>query len=131
MKKLLLPIAAVLAFGSANAGMVVNMGPERCSLSHLCFTVPNDGGVQIEYVSDAIQYRRLLIQINGTTYDSGLWALNGQLTQSNVTLYDPHGNSILVSLVMTDVATGPCIRQGRVCVVPRVVTLQSGTITLP
>ena len=115
--------------GAVNAA-TVNIGPETCSLTRLCFNVPNDGALTIEYLSNAIQYRRLLVQIDGDLYDSGLWALNGQLNQTNVVLYDPIGKAITVTLVMTDVSNGPCHQNGRVAVCPRLVTLQSGKITM-
>jgi hypothetical protein len=128
MKSLFL--TALLFSGIAAAQTTVTLQPEDCTATNICFSVPNDAGVTIDYISDAIQYRLLVVEVNGVQYDSGLWTLNGQMNQSNVTLYAPDGSSLVASVVFT-VTTGKCVRSGRATVCPRHVTLTGGTLVLP
>jgi hypothetical protein len=70
--KSLLVCALLLAAGVAAAD-TITVQQTGCTSTQLCFNVPNDGGVTIDYISDATQYGRLLISINGNLYDSGLY----------------------------------------------------------
>ena len=101
--------------------------------------MPNDGGVSVDYISNAVQYRRLVISINGDLIDSGLWTLapapvmplGGTTTYTETaTIYDPIGNSVAASLNWKIVVGAKCQQSGRVCVFPRSVTLLGGTLVL-
>src|ERR1700722_1675265 len=101
MKK---PIAALalMAAGAANAG-TINLGEEACTSTNICFNVPNDAGLTINYIDDATRYGRLLISINGEIY----------------------------ATVNIQVRYGTCIREGRVTECPKYVTLLGGTLVTP
>jgi len=104
----------------------ITLQPETCFAVNLCFTVPNNAGVSVDYISNATQYGRLVIEIDGDIYDSGLWA---RPDLSNFLIYDGAGNPLSGSISMTTVATGPCIRSGRATSCPRQTTLNGGTLT--
>ena len=112
------------AVAGANAA-TITLQRMQCTATRLCFQVPNDLGANIVYISDATQYHRLLVDIAGDLYDSGLWTVYGPLT--NVPLYDPYGALITVTLDVSDV-WGPCHRVGRVTVCDHTFTLNGGTI---
>lgn len=102
----------------------ISLGSEACTATKICFNVPNDAGVSVDYISNATQYGRLLVSLNGDLYDSGLWAyptLNGS------PLYGANGAVIYVTLAFSEVRK-PCVRSGRVTVCPVVITLMSGSI---
>lgn len=122
--------SALLGMGAAagNAATTINLGAMPCLATRLCFQVPNDAGQNIVYISDATQYARLLVNINGDTYDSGLWTVHRPIV--NVTLHDPIGVPIVVTLSVTEV-NGPCPRQGKVTVCQHTFTLNGGTIVMP
>lgn len=122
MRALLLLIAFV-----AGPAVAANLVPQSCTATNICSNVGNDGGLIIDYISDAIQYRRLVVSVNGEIYDSGAYALNGQMNQTGVVLYATDGSYITVTLAFT-VTTGACVRQGRATVCPRSVHLDSGSI---
>jgi len=127
MKKLLLTLShfLCLCLGVAQAqAETITLSPEQCTATNICFNVPNDAGVTIDYISNATQYQRLLVSINGDIYDSGLWTVT---SLQDMPLYDPNGAVIYVTLTFS-VTTKPCIRSGRVTVCPRLVTLTGGTI---
>jgi hypothetical protein len=125
MKAMLLSLSLV---GSVQAADVI-LGTEPCTATNICFNVPNNSGLTIDYISDAIQYKRLVISVNGEIYDSGIYTLNGQLNQSNVPLYAGNGQVLYATLQFT-VKTGPCVREGRVTECPRFVTLVGGSLIL-
>ncbi len=114
-----------LVAGAASAQTTTSLNKMSCTATNICFNVPNSGGLTIDYISNATQYKRLVVSINGDIYDSGLWAVHGGLT--NVPLYDGGGAVIYVTLDF-NVTVGTCVRQGRVTVCPRYVTLLDGTI---
>ena len=118
-------LAALLAATTAQAG-TITLGSETCTPTNVCFQVPNDAGVTIDYISNATQYRRLLVSIDGELYDSGLWAVYGP--ETNLVLYAANGTAITVALSWT-IVQNPCVRLGRGASCPRTVTLNGGTIT--
>ena len=123
-------LLALLALFSATAhAETVTLGSESCTATNICFSVPNDKGVEIDYISVSTTYGRLTMQANGVMYDSGLYAVAG-LNQTNAVLYAPDGSSALVT-VQFSVTTGKCYQSGRVRVCPRYVTLLGGTLVLP
>jgi len=124
MKK---PIAALalMAAGAANAG-TINLGEEACTSTNICFNVPNDAGLTINYIDDATRYGRLLISINGEIYDSGLYLAYG----TNIPLYAVDG-TVIYATVNIQVRYGTCIREGRVTECPKYVTLLGGTLVTP
>ena len=124
---------ALALFGLLIAGTAlaetVNLVPQACTATNICMQVQNDAGLAIDYISDAIQYRRLIVSVNGDQYDSGLYALNGSLNQTNVPLYDPDGKVLYATLAFT-VTTGTCVRSGKATACPRHVHLDSGTLVI-
>lgn len=80
--------------------------------------------MSVDYISNAIQYGRLVVSLNGDIYDSGLWAFP---TLNNSPLYDANGAVIFVTLAFSEVRK-PCVRSGRATVCPVVITLTSGSI---
>jgi hypothetical protein len=123
-----LALVGLLIAGTAQAE-TVNLVPQACTATNICFQVQNDAGLSIDYISDAIQYRRLIVSVNGDQYDSGLYALNGSMNQTNVPLYDPDGKVLYATLAFT-VTIGTCVRSGRATVCPRHVHLDSGTLVI-
>jgi hypothetical protein len=132
--KLLLPL---LLIAGAAAAETITLDTETCTATNICFQVPNDQSESVEFISNAVQYRRLVISINGDIFDTGLWALASPpatpvgstttYTQS-ATLYDPNGNAVAGSLNWRIVVGAKCLQSGRVCVFPRTVTLLGGTL---
>lgn len=123
--KVLFLFAALLT-GSVQA---TELETTTCTRTNLCFNVPTDDGTVVNYISNATQYRRLIVDINGDMYDSGLWTMppfNG--VSQTATLYDANGKSIYVTLNWSIVTGSTCMPQGHTCVFPKVVTLVSGTI---
>ena len=123
-----LALVGLLIAGAAQAE-TVNLVPQACTATNICFQVQNDAGLAIDYISDAIQYRRLIVSINGDQYDSGLYALNGSMDQTNVPLYDPDGKVLYATLAFT-VTIGTCVRSGRATVCPRHVHLDGGALVI-
>jgi len=120
--------ALFFALSAATAhAETITLSSESCTQTKLCYNVPNTAGVTVDYISDATQYGRLLISIDGDLYDSGLWAYPNL---ADTTLYDPNGNPLQVSIGIT-VVQKPCVRSGRVTSCPKVVTLTGGTLTRP
>jgi hypothetical protein len=123
-------------FAGAASAETITRATESCTGTNICFQVPNDAGVAVDFISNAVQYRRLVISIDGDIFDSGLGALapapntppNTTTTYlETATIYDPNGNSLTVSLNWT-IQTTACSRSGRVTVCPRYVTLTRGTL---
>lgn len=125
--KFLLALVLSIAATVAVAG-TVNLGSETCSNNQVCLNVPNDSGLTIDWISDANQYQRLLVSINGDVYDSGLW---GAPNLSAFTLYDGAGHVLTGSLSITITHAAKCVQEGRVCVFPKTVTLNGGSLYLP
>ena len=123
-----LALVGMVIVGTAQAE-TVNLEPQACSATNICYQVQNDAGLTIDYISDAVQYRRLIVSINGDQYDSGPYTLNGSMDQTSVPLYDPEGKVLYATLAFT-VTTGPCVRSGRTTVCPRHVHLDSGSLVL-
>lgn len=126
MKVIIAFLCSFVFLASAHAATVA-LGSEGCAATKICFNVPNDSGVSIDYISDATQYGRLVLSLDGDLYDSGLYA---NPTLVNSPLYDAAGNVIYVTLDIS-VVHKPCVREGRVTVCPVVVTLLGGTIVTP
>lgn len=124
MKSLLL--LSLLPF-AAYAG-TTTLGSEPCTRTQLCYTPPNSYGWEIDYISDATQYGELIISIGGVAYSSGAWAYPNLAA---FTLYDPAGHSLSGSLSITVKVGTTCVQSGRVCVFPKTVTLNGGTLTTP
>lgn len=108
----------------ATAG-TIHLGAESCTRTQICFDVPNDGGVSVDYISDASQYGRLLISIDGDVYDSGIYAYPNLAA---FTLYDAEGKPLSGSISITIVTGTKCVQSGRVCVFPKTVVLNGGTL---
>ena len=119
-------IALLLAPAAAFAG-TINLGSETCTATKICFNVPNNGGVAVDYISDATQYGRLVISIDGDIYDSGLWTYP---KLSAFTLYNAVGNTLSGSLSIS-VVQEPCVRVGRGLSCPKKVTLNGGKLLTP
>ena|SRR5215469_11073568 len=117
-----------LVFSAASAGTTntIDLGSDRCvgGVNPICYAVPNNVGATIAYVDWASKYSRLLVSLNGTTYDSGLYAVSGL---ENVPLYAPDGAVIYASLSFHYVSR-PCVREGRVTVCPVIATLTGGKL---
>jgi hypothetical protein len=109
------------------AGETINLGAEVCPgrNSPICYNVPNDAGATVAYIDWASQYRRLIISLNGVTYDSGLWAVN---SLTNVTLYAGNGAPLYVTGLSFTFVTHRCVQEGRVCVSPMTTTLMGGAL---
>lgn len=121
---LLMGAMLMLAAGAAEA-QTITLGKSGCTSTYICFNVPNSAGLTIDYVDWALQYKRLLVSIDGEIYDSGLWTVQGPL--QNVSLYA--GNGAVISVTVNfNVVIGTCVRQGRVTVCPKTVTLTDGKI---
>jgi hypothetical protein len=121
-----MPVAVALSFllcATAHAG-IITLGADACTATKICFQVPNDSGASVDYISDATQYGRLVVSLNGDLYDSGIWAYP---TLDNSPLYDASGN-VLYATLQIAVVHKPCVRSGRVTVCPVVVTLTGGTL---
>jgi hypothetical protein len=71
--KTLACVFALLVSSVACAG-TITLGAQTCTRTQICFNVPNNARVDVDYISDATQYGRLLISINGGIYDSGIYA---------------------------------------------------------
>lgn len=123
MKSLIAFACSFLFLAQAHA-KTITLGSETCLATSVCFNVPNDAGVSVDYISNATQYGRLVVSLNGDIYDSGLWAYP---TLNNSPLYDAKGAVIFVTLVFSEVRK-PCVRSGRATVCPVVITLTSGSI---
>lgn len=120
-------VFALFVVGIAHAG-AVTLGSERCTSTQICFNVPNNAGLTIDYISDASQYGRLVISIGGDIYDSGLFAYPDL---SNFTIYDGSGQPLSGSISVTIIRASKCVQSGRVCVFPKTVTLNGGSVTAP
>lgn len=106
----------------------VTLGSEACTRTQICFQVPNSGGWEIDYISDATQYGRLVISLGGDIYDSGIYAYP---SLAAFTIYDAVGNPLSGSLHITIVTGTKCVQSGRVCVFPKTVVLNGGTLVRP
>jgi hypothetical protein len=128
-KKLTMILALGLLAGASQAAMTIHMTNVLCN--YLCFNVPNDAGMTINYVDDAQQYGRVLVNMNGDVYDSGLYAIPRYAPVNDLALYDATGKVMYATLKFLKVSTGPCQQQGKVSVCPYTVTLTTGTLVLP
>lgn len=128
-RRLMMVLALVGLAGAAQAGMTITMTNVPCN--YLCVNVPNSAGVTLNYVDDAQQYGRVLVNMNGNVYDSGIYAIARYAPVNNLALYDAAGQVMYATLKFVKVSTGPCHQQGRVSVCPYTVTLTSGTLILP
>src|ERR1700748_2847192 len=104
--KTLAYVFALLVSGVASAG-TIDLGAETCTRTQICFNVPNSAGVSIEYISDATQYGRLVISINGDIYDSGLYAYP---KLAAFTIYNAVGNPLSGSLSISIVTGSKCVQ---------------------
>jgi hypothetical protein len=130
LKKLAMILGLGLLAGAAQAGMTISITNVPCN-NYLCFNVPNDAGVTLNYVDDAQAYGRVLVNLNGDVYDSGIYAIARYAPVNDLPLYDAAGKVMYATLNFVKVSTGPCTRQGRVTVCPYAVTLTKGTLVLP
>jgi hypothetical protein len=118
-----------LLVGISQASTTITITNVPCN--YLCFNVPNDAGVTLNYVDDAQQYGRVLVEMNGDIYDSGIWAIPRYAPVNDLALFEANGKVMYATLNFLKVSTGPCQRQGKVTVCPYKVTLQTGTLFLP
>lgn len=125
--KYLACVCALFTSGVASAG-TVTLGSETCTATQICFNVPDNGGVSIDYISDASQYGRLVISIDGDIYDSGLWAYPNL---SNFTIYNGLGRPLSGSISLAITRGAKCVQSGRVCVYPKSVELLGGSLVMP
>jgi hypothetical protein len=128
-RRLMLLMGLGLLAGASQAGMTITMTNVPCN--YLCFSVPNNAGVTLNYVDDAQAYGRVLVNMNGDVYDSGIYAIARYAPVSDLALYDASGKVMYATLNFVKVSTGPCERQGKVTVCPYAVTLTTGTLVLP
>ena len=124
--KTLVCVFALLASSVAGAE-TVKLGTEACTRTQICFHVPNNAGISIDYISDATQYGRLLISINGDIYDSGIYTYPHL---SAFTIYNAVGKPLSGSVSISIVTGTKCVQSGRVCVFPKTVTLKGGTLNI-
>jgi hypothetical protein len=118
-----------LLAGASQASTTITMTNVPCN--YLCFNVPNDAGVTLNYVDDAQAYGRVLVNLNGDVYDSGIYAIARYAAVNDLALYNAAGKVMYATLNFVKVSTGPCHQQGRVSVCPYTVTLTKGTLLLP
>jgi hypothetical protein len=128
-RRLMLLMGLGLLAGASQAGMTITMTNVPCN--YLCFSVPNNAGVTLNYVDDAQAYGRVLVNMNGDVYDSGIYAIARYAPVRDLALYDASGKVMYATLNFVKVSTGPCERQGKVTVCPYAVTLTTGTLVLP
>ena len=122
-------IAVALVLGSPAAlADTTTQAKTTCTRTQICFDVVNSAGWEIDYISDATQYGRLVISLAGDIYDSGIYA---HPDLSAFTIYDAAGNPLSGSLSISIVTGSKCVQSGRVCVFPKTVTLNGGTLTRP
>jgi hypothetical protein len=131
MKGLILSLmCSATAFARAGT---VTIEPTPCMNAYYCLNVNNSANEPIEVITYSEHYGRLVVFLNNVVWDSGLWALLGYgTTLVNVPLYD--GTSVIhVSITFAGgQVTGPCVREGRVCVYPHApVSIVGGTIVTP
>ena len=128
-------LGAILGLGllaaASQAGTTITMTNVPCTQSYICSNVPNDAGVTLNYVDDVQAYGRVLVNMNGDVYDSGIYAIARYAPVNDLALYDAAGKVMYATLNFVKVSTGPCARQGRVTVCPYAVTLTKGTLVLP
>lgn len=123
--KMLIAFACSFLFLATAHAETITLSSEPCTATKICFNVPNDTGVSVDYISNATQYGRLVVSLNGDIYDSGLWVFP---TLNDSPLYNADGSKVIfVTLVFSEVRK-PCVRSGRVTVCPVVITLTSGSI---
>jgi hypothetical protein len=124
--KTLAGVFALLVSSVACAG-TITLGAEACTRTQICFNVPNNARVDVDYISDATQYGRLLISINGDIYDSGIYA---HPHLSAFTIYNAVGRPLSGSLSITIWKGTKCVQSGRTCVFPKVVRLNGGKLNI-
>ena len=73
------------------------LGAKACTRTQICFDVPNNARLSIDYISDAIQFGRLLISIDGDIYDSGVYV---HPNLSAFTIYNAAGKPLSGCLSM-------------------------------
>jgi hypothetical protein len=129
LKKLGMILGLGLLAGASQAATTITMTNVPCN--YLCFNVPNDAGVTLNYVDDAQAYGRVLVNLNGEIYDSGIYAIARYAAVKDLALYDAAGKVMYATLNFVKVITGPCHQQGRVSICPYKVTLTTGTLLLP
>ena len=116
-----------LLVSSVAGAETVILGAEACTRTQICFDVPNNAGIPVDYISDATQYGRLLISINGDIYDSGIYA---HPNLSAFTIYNAVGKPLSGSLSISIVTGTKCVQSGRTCVFPKTVTLKGGRLII-
>lgn len=102
------------------ASWAITLGSEQCTRTYICYNVPNDAGVTIDYINNLTADGQLLIVIDGKLYDSG------RFSYSNI-LYAADGSSLTANL-QWKVVNGPCNHSGRVTSCQKIVTLVGGTL---
>ena len=106
MHKSLAILVLSMASLTANAEDIT-LSAEPCTATRICYNVPNDGGLTIDYLTASAQYGRVIISIDGVTYDSGLYAVYPmpELTLSNVRLYAGDGSMMTLNATYTHYST--------------------------
>lgn len=128
-RMLMMTLGLGLLASASQAATTITITNVPCN--YLCFNVPNDAGVTLNYVDDAQQYGRVLVNMNGDIYDSGIYAIPRYAPVNDLALFDANGKIMYATLNFTKVSTGPCHQQGRTTVCPYKVTLTTGTLVLP
>jgi len=103
---------------------IVLLSKTSCTATYVCFNVPNNGNISIDYLADNPTYQRIVVSVDGVLYDSGLYNAK---SQTNVPLYGP--NDVVYATVNLSVKIGTCVRSGKATVCPRTVTLLSGSLS--
>lgn len=116
-----------LACSVAQASTTFTVGSEVCSLT-VCHSVPNSGGVTIDYIQYTPKVQSLIVSIDGVVYDTGLY---GAPNTSNLVIYASDGTFITVNLNYTINSHYNCHQNGRtqVCQTQESI-LDGSTITL-
>ena len=88
---------ALIAAASAHCETVA-LGKTPCGTTNpMCYSVPNNDAITISYIDWARQYARLLIRMDGVTYDSGIGGVQNR-TVTNTPLVAPNGTTIYATL---------------------------------
>lgn len=110
-------IAGCLVMGAAKAETINSTAPVDCGTLRQCAVVPNDAGESVTALDAAAQYGRVLVTINGVTYDSGLYVVLPMGDSfANVLLYGSDGSSARISASYTSYRTCNHTGRGQSCV---------------
>lgn len=120
------PKCFVCLLGPATVPVMITLGAEKCP-GYFCIAVPNDAGATVTYIDWSAHYERLIVKVNGVTYDSQPWTVK---SLTNAVAYSPTGAPLYASLTF-NLVQYPCGNEGTGKVCPSIVTLTGGTLVTP